>query len=400
MTPHRHKHRYAWRPGNRFDLLVDGRAYFPRMLEAIELARAYVWLEIYLFESGSVADRFIDALARAARRGLDVRVLADDFGAAGLRDSDRARLTAAGAALILYNPLRWRRRFGNMLRDHRKLLIVDDAVAFVSGTGLTDEFDDPGSPGHSWRETAVRISGPVLTDWQAVFAQVWGEQRGGTPAPAGRTPGALADGMLGRVAISAGLRVQDIRRSLFRRVRAAEHRVWIATAYFVPSRRLLRALKRAAARGADVRLLLPGPHTDHPAVRHAGRRFYGGLLAAGVRVFEYQPRFLHAKTILCDGWVSAGSSNFDRWNLRWNLEANQEVDDPRFAEDARVMFENDFRDSLEIRPSDWHGRGWWARMREQLWGKMDLLLEALGRRKERNEALLRFAPFVLSEKRG
>jgi cardiolipin synthase len=169
---------------------------------------------------------------------------------------------------------------------------------------------------------------------------------------------------------------------LFRRVRNAEQRVWLATAYFVPSRKLLRALRRAVRQGADVRLLLPGPHTDHPAIRHAGRRFYTRLLRHGVRIFEYQPRFLHTKTLLCDRWVSLGSSNFDRWNLRWNLEANQEVDDQRFADAVAVMFETDFSECIEIDLRRWRRR-WFGRLREQLWGKVDMWLESLGRRKVR-----------------
>jgi phosphatidylserine/phosphatidylglycerophosphate/cardiolipin synthase-like enzyme len=155
--------------------------------------------------------------------------------------------------------------------------------------------------------------------------------------------------------------------------------VWFSTAYFVPSRSVLRALQRAAARGVDVRLLLPGPYTDHPAVRHAGRRFYGRLLRHGVRIHEYQPRFLHAKSVLCDHWVSIGSSNLDRWNLRWNLEANQEVDDAGFAAQVQAMFERDFADSLEIRYPEWHRRGLRERLREHLWGRVDMLLESLGR---------------------
>jgi len=173
--------------------------------------------------------------------------------------------------------------------------------------------------------------------------------------------------------------VQDIRRSLYNRLRSAERRIWITTAYFVPSRRKVHALKNAVQRGADVRLLLPGPISDHPAVRHAGRRFYSGLLRAGVRVYEYQPRFLHAKTAVCDDWVSIGSSNFDRWNLRWNLEANQEVDDRSFADAACALFENDLRDSIEITYPDWRRRGLRARLREHLWGRVDLILESLGR---------------------
>lgn len=375
------KFQFPWRRGNRFELLVDGRAYFPRMLEAVELARRYVLLEIYLFESGAVANRFIEALARAAARGVSVKVLTDGFGAAKLLHADRERLTAAGVDLLFYNPMHLRQWFGNMLRDHRKLLIVDGETAFVSGTGITDEFDDPRKPARSWRETAVRISGPVLADWQDLFVRVWNRHASRglmLPEPAPRSE--LAD-MRGRVATASPLRAQDIRRSLFRRVRDAKQRVWLATAYFVPSRKLLRALKSAAHQGVDVRLLLPGPYTDHPAIRHAGRRFYSLLLRHGVRIFEYQPRFLHAKTLLCDQWVSIGSSNFDRWNLRWNLEANQEVEHAGFAGSVRAMIEADFMECVEIDKEQWQRRRWITRLREHLWGRVDLWLENLGRRR-------------------
>jgi len=373
------KYKYPWRPGNRFELLVDGAVYFPRMLEAIARARHQVWLEIYLFESGVIATRFISALVEAAQRGVIVLLLADAYGATALSEADRHRLLEAGVKLHFYNPLRWRQWFGNLFRDHRKLLIVDGEEAFVSGTGITDEFDDPDNPRNSWRETTICACGPVLEDWQALFLQVWQEHASSDRPGTQSVSEPLAEGVPGRVAVSAGLREQDIRRSLYNRVRVAQARVWMATAYFVPSRRLLRALRRAAERGVDVRLLLPGPITDHPAVRHAGRRFYGGLLRAGVRLFEYQPRFLHAKGMLCDDWVTIGSSNFDRWNLRWNLEANQEVEDARFAREVATMFERDFRDCLEIRHEDWRRRGWQTRMREQLWGRVDMLLDSLGR---------------------
>ena len=374
------KYQFPWRPGNDFELLRDGRVYFPRMLDAIARATHYVLLEIYLFESGAVANRFIDAFAQATRRGVIVKVLVDDFGASGLARTDRERLREADVDVVYYNPLRYRKLLANAFRDHRKLLIVDGELAFVSGTGLTDEFDDSRHPERSWRETAVRVAGPVLADWHRLFERVWNPHADAPLALPAPPASEQADGMLGRVVPASSLAVQDIRRSLLRRVRNAEQRVWLATAYFVPSRKLLRALQRAARQDADVRLLLPGPHTDHPAVRHAGRRFYTRLLRHGVRIFEYQPRFLHTKTLLCDQWVSLGSSNFDRWNLRWNLEANQEVDDQRFADAVAAMFEADFSESIEIDLGHWRRR-WFGRLREQLWGRVDMWLESLGRRK-------------------
>ncbi len=380
-TRNRHKYPFPWRDGNRFDLLVDGREFFPPMLEAVERARRHVLLEIYLFESGAVATRFIDAFVRAAGRSVTVKLLLDDFGALRLSRDDRQRLVRGGVEVLFYNPIRFRKHLRNMFRDHRKLLIVDGEVAFVSGAGIADEFDPPDRPQQGWRETALRIRGPVLADWQHLFLRPWNRNAPvplDLPVPA---PPAAKNGMRGRVAVNTALTVQDIKRSLYNQVRHARTRVWISTAYFAPSRKVRRALRQAARRGVDVRLLLPGPYTDHPAVRHAGRRFYGRLLRAGVRIFEYQPRFLHAKTVLCDRWVSLGSSNLDRWNLRWNLEANQEVDAAAFAAAAHAMFEEDFRNSIECRHEDWLRRPWRARLRERFWGRVDMWLEGLGRRK-------------------
>jgi cardiolipin synthase len=374
------KYLFPWRPGNRFELLVDGRQFFPLMLEAIEKAQHYVLLEIYLIESGTVAARFIDALLSAASRGVMVKLLLDDFGALGLSPQDRERLLRGGVGLLLYNPIHFSKYLHNMLRDHRKLLIVDGEVAFVSGAGITDKFDSPEDPGQSWRETAARIRGPVLVDWQELFVHHWNRHAPkllDLPVPA---PPAEADDMRGRVTVTSALARQDIKRSLYSRLRHVQCRVWLATAYFVPSRKVRRELKQAARRGVDVRLLLPGPYTDHPAIRHAGRRFYTGLLRAGIRIFEYQPRFLHAKTILCDDWVSIGSSNLDRWNLRWNLEANQEIEHASFGGLVKIMFDEDFRNSIECLYEAWRRRPWHARLREHLWGRVDMWLENLGRR--------------------
>ncbi len=365
-------HRFPWRAGNRFELLVDGPAFFPPMLAAIAQARETVLLEVYLFESGAVANRFIDALSAAAARGVAVYLLLDDFGCLALSRRDRQRLRDAGIHLTYYNPLRFTGVRHNLFRNHRKLLVVDGSLAFVGGMGLTDAFAP--AEGQPWHDTAVRIEGPVVADWQLSFARtwnLWSRHALTLPTALHRQAGL----QVGRVAISAGLQRTEIKGALLKRVRAAERRVWIATAYFIPARRLRRALRQAARSGVDVRLLLAGPYTDHPAVRHAGRRFYGHLLRAGVRIYEYQPRFLHAKVQLCDNWVSIGSSNVDRWNFRWNLEANQEIADAGFAAGVQALFEKDFEESLEITLSDWAKRSRWARFQEWAWGALDLWME-------------------------
>ncbi len=372
--PHQDRNRFPWRNGNRFELLVDGGRFFPVMLTAIKAARRHVLLEMYLFESGRIGTAFIDALAAAAANGAQVHLLLDDFGARELHRHDRHRLLSAGIHVAFYNPLRYGALRRNLWRDHRKLLTIDGTVAFVGGAGITDEFSaaDP----HHWHDVMLTIRGPEVADWQRLFEQTWNAW-GHPLLTLPRIPlTPLPSGRVGRVTLNEPTRM-EIKRSLVKRVRNAERRVWISTAYFIPSWKIRRALRHAARQGADVRLLLPGPHTDHPAVRHAGRRYYTKLLAAGVRIFEYQPRFLHAKMLLCDHWVSIGSSNIDRWNLSWNLEANQEVDDQGFAEQVAALFEADFAQSREFLVTEWRQRSLRRRLLERFWGYVELWLERL-----------------------
>ncbi|OGI37818.1 MAG: cardiolipin synthase B [Candidatus Muproteobacteria bacterium RBG_16_62_13] len=370
---------YRWREGNRFGLLVDGDRFFPAMLAAIGEAREEICLGMYLFESGSVADRFIDALAGAARRGVAVHAMLDAYGALALKQHDRDRLSGSGIELVFYNPLRLTRWLANLVRDHRKLLIIDQGIVFTGGAGITDDFD-PRQSTRRWHELMLRIEGPVVADWRELFARFWDSHTSSALPAARAAPAPLPGGMAGRVVQSRWPRLTEIPRSLLKRINSAERRVWFMTAYFVPSWKLKHALRRADRRGVDVRLLVPGPVTDHPGVRHAGRRFYSRLLAHGVRIFEYQPRFLHAKCVLIDDWATLGSSNHDRWNMRWNLEANQEIEDSRLAAEVQELFETDFAQSVECLYADWRARPWWERWREHFWGMVDHLLMRLGRR--------------------
>lgn len=371
-----------WRHGNRFRLHADGDAFFPAMLAAIAAAERQILLEMYLVESGQVFGRCADALTGAAQRGVRVCLLLDAFGCRGLAAADRARLEAQGIELALYNPL----QFGgelrrNLFRDHRKLLVVDDACAFVGGAGITDAFDPASTGSLYWHDVMVEIRGPLVADWQAVFRHNWEHWAPEASAPVAVTAQLPRIGtQAGRCSLAGPGTRATIKRSLLGRITGARRRIWLATAYFVPSWKLRRRLARAARRGVDVRLLLPGPYTDHPAVRHAGRRFYRRLLDAGVRIYEYQPRFLHAKIALIDDWVAIGSSNLDRWNLRWNLEANQEIDAPDFAAETTALFRTDFLDSIEYHAENWGRRSWLSRLAERFWGSVDRWVDRHARR--------------------
>jgi cardiolipin synthase A/B len=373
-----HYARFPWRSGNSFELLVDGTQFYPRMLESIRLARESVLLEMYLIESGVVATQFIDAFREVAQRGVNVRLLLDDYGSLGLGRYDRRRLAQKNITVASYNRLSFGKWFNNMARDHRKILVVDGEVAFVGGAGITDEFAPPRKRARPWRETMLEIRGKVVADWQTLFNRTWNDTTGEDLPEVTVAPENENDGSLGRVAVASGLRAQGIMRSLVERVRSAERTIWLSTAYFVPSWKLRRALRYAARKGADVRLLLPGPRTDHPAVRLAGHRYYASLLENGIRIFEYQPRFLHSKALVCDQWVTIGSSNFDRWNFRWNLEANQSVDDLEFANQVMKMFEQDFDECIEITAEQWAQRPRRVRLRERFWGRVDTWLHRIG----------------------
>jgi len=272
------------------------------------------------------------ALAQAAERGVRVRCLFDDYGSLAFTLGLRKRLTDAGVELRFYNRLEWRRWMGNLYRDHRKLLLVDQGIAVVGGTGVTDEFWTPGQDSADWHEVMVQIDGPLVLDWQALFDRQWlanDDRRAWKPAThfgLPHLPKVPPTGSgLGRVAYADARQHRDILHSLIRALSSGHRRIWLATPYFLPTWGVRRALRRAAGRGVDVRLLLTGPRTDHPSVRYAGHRYYPRLLRSGVQIFEYQPCFLHLKMVLVDDWVSIGSCNFDHWNLRFNLEATSSV---------------------------------------------------------------------------
>ena len=376
-----HKYRYPWRTGGRFQLLVDGPQFFPVMLEAIDSAKNFILLETYLMESSKIADRFISKLVNARQRGVKVYMLLDDYGSYYLKTEDRQRIWDADIQLAFYNPTSLRKFYQSLLRDHRKLLMVDNHLAFVGGAGLTDEFMLPSHDVMNWHEVMLQIEGPIIQDWLDLFSRTW-QITTQSPCPISiKPPLPLVEDQLGRVSIAEGFGRQEINRSLFKRCRSAERRIWISTPYFIISRKLRHILRRAARNGIDVRVLVPGPISDHPWVSHASRGYYTRLLRQGVRIFEYQPRFLHAKVQLCDNWVSIGSSNLDRWNQHWNLDANQEVDDPRFASRIETLLLKDFSQSVEIHFQDWIIRSRWQRLREGFWGRFVHVLELLSRRR-------------------
>lgn len=371
------KYTYPVRHANRFELLVDGEEYFPAMLQSIATAQQCIFLEQYLVTTGTIGKQFVQALADAVHRGVKVSCLFDDYGSRGLTQDSRQQLINAGIQLCFYNPIKLPKWQSALFRDHRKLLLVDSTTAFVGGAGITDEFVTH-NKNAGWHDSMLKIQGAVLQDWHQLFQATW-QQITGIEIPCPAMDSSHAEWhQTGQVLVNHPWH-QEINQLALNKMHHATKHIWITTPYFVPSWKLRRRMKRMATQGVDVRLLLAGDLSDHPWVSHAARRYYTRLLKNHVRIFEYQPRFTHSKIVLCDHWVSIGSSNLDRWNQRWNLDANQAIDDAGFAEVTKAIFLRDFAQSKEIKLDQWLQRPRWHRWRESYSGYLVMLLERLSR---------------------
>jgi cardiolipin synthase len=282
-----------------------------------------------------------------------------------------AEMRAAGIGVLEFNPVApWRHRFRlDRLnrRDHRKILVVDDAVGFTGGINIGDPWCPDDEGGQGWRDDAIRLEGPAVTALRQLFGRTWiGQgQRAlrasptGTAEPEGQTRV--------RVLGEYGMRNRrEIRRAYLYRIWHSKKRVWLASSYFVPDRVVRRALVRAARRGVDVRVLVPAV-SDVPAVYYAGRATYDELISNGVHIYEWQRNVFHAKTAVVDGnWSTVGSYNLDYRSFFYNLEVNVAVEDESFAAAMEASYKSDFAESREIDLDDFRFRSLGGRFLEQL----------------------------------
>ncbi len=311
------------RPGNEVVLLRLGPAAFDTLEASFDSARHHIHLVYYVWEPDRTGARLRDALTRAARRGVEVRLLLDDVGSRSARRGFFQGLVEAGGQVERFlpvNPLSRQLALNN--RNHRKIVVVDGETGFTGGMNVGDVYAGLGEP---WRDLHARIRGPVVRSLQEVFCQDWYHATGDDLVSADYFPRISAAGKVWAQLLASGPadeRWRAIHTLLFAAINLARQRVWVETPYFVPDPSILMALQTAALRGVDVRLLLPG-RSDHPLVLHAGRSFQDALLAVGVRIFELQDVVLHAKTVTVDGNFSTlGSANMDQRSFRLNFEAN------------------------------------------------------------------------------
>ena len=365
-------YRYSWRYNNVFEVLVDGTAYYSSMLSEIKKAKSNILLEHYLFESGYIASAFILELCNAKKRGIDVTVLLDEYGSGALSERDRSTLHKHKIKLTFYNPVSFYHLGKSLRRDHRKLLSIDDKIAFIGGAGITDEFS-PEANANYWHDVVVKIKGDIVADLNHSFFNVYADQES-TPEKSKIAPHVDYSNK-SRVLISSGAQRNEISRSIIKHIRSSKKQVWLTSPYFISSWKIRRALRYAANKGVDVRLLFPGNISDHKWVSYGIRRYYQRLLRAGISVYEFQPRFTHAKIILCDDFYSIGSSNFDRWNQFLNLDVNIEVYDEKSREEIIQLFEENFSQSNLITLHKWTKRSVVHQIKEGISG---IIIKILG----------------------
>ena len=345
------------------------------MLQAIAQAQSLILLETYFVESGKISSQFVEALVAAAKRGVNTFVLFDDMGARGFNDTDKNTLHSNGINLCFYNPLKIKYFLNNFYRDHRKLLLIDDQIAFVGGAGLSDQFIG----NEYWRDNMIEIRGPVVLDWHTLYQQNWQRTNNTTiPSLTANIKPTATENTLGKVSYTKGYFFNQIKKNLFVEINQSQSRVWLASAYFVPSLKLRRILCRAAKRGVDIKLMVPGIKTDNNMARYIGQGYYAHLLKKGVRIFEYQNHFIHSKVVLVDHWVTMGSANLDRWSAKWNLEANQETLDRVFARSVYDMFVDDLKNCHEITLEKWNKRSPTQKLKVWFWKYMGKLIAKIG----------------------
>lgn len=384
--------------GHRLALLEGSQPYFAALIAAMDAAQREVWLETYIFDLTGSGTAVAEALARAAQRGVHVRLVVDGVGTGHLPDAWQARFNAAGVQWRVFSPVG---RLGLLLprqwrRLHRKLCVVDGVVAFCGGINVLDDFHDPnhGTLAAPRFDFAVRVTGPLVSDVHATMQQLWFQLQGLRNIRQRDFKGAVRSFRAAKLSVEpksaaknraespgnsrAALVLRDnfrnrtrIERAYRKAIASAHSDIVIANAYFLPGSKLRRALEMAARRGVKVQLLLQGKY-EYFMQYHAARPVYGALLRAGVEIHEYAASFLHAKVAVVDGhteraWATVGSSNLDPLSLLLAREANLLIEDAAFARQLHDrLLQAMARDGHRVNVADYANRPWLQRAKERL----------------------------------
>jgi len=363
--------------GNKVELLVDGPTTYNSMFAAIENAKNHINMETYIIEDDEIGRRFAELLISKQRSGVQVNLIYDSVGAINTPKEFFKPLQESGVNVLEFNPINpllARKGWQVNRRDHRKLLIVDGQIAFVGGINISSVYSS-GSFGRSkstqdnppWRDTHLRMAGPVVSEFQKLFMATWSEQKG-EPLMARNyfpEPGSKGNEVVRAIGSSPEEAYSQIYATLLSAINSAEPQVFLTNAYFVPDPQLLAALKEAVQRGVDVRLLLP-EKIDSAMVYYASRSYYDELLSAGVKIYERQDALLHAKTALIDGvWSTVGSTNLDWRSFLNNQEINAVMLGQDFGAQMQALFEKDLASSKLVTLEAWRKRSIVARIKER-----------------------------------
>lgn len=340
--------------GNKVEQMLNGDGTYSRLWQDLRSAKQTITVQMYYSLPGRVADAMAAILEDRARAGVRVLFLVDAFGSQHLTPAYFDALRKAGVAVSQLRRLRWYSIHDAQDRSHVRVVVVDGRIGYTGGFGLADYWLGDGHHERQWRESNVRFEGPAVMELQAAFADAWAESTGELltgdlffPARSFTTAVGTQHAGLLFTAPTAGSTPAE--RYLALTIAGASKRLYITNSYFVPDQDFRDLLKRAAARGVDVRVLTVSSQTDVKTTWYAGRDRYEELLRGGIRIFEYQPTMLHAKTIVVDGlWGSIGSMNFDNRSMAFNNESNLVVLDSAFGAQMDSVFLDDLRYSTEI----------------------------------------------------
>jgi cardiolipin synthase len=353
--------------GNAIDLLQNGDAYFPAMLEAIREAKKTINFEAYIFYSDEVGRAFRDALCERARAGAEVRVLLDGVGSSwSLENSDVRMMKEAGCKFAYYHPTHsWRVDRTNR-RDHRRVCVIDGRVAFTGAIGFAKHWSGRAQDPEHWRDVQLRVRGPLVNELQSAFQEHWIKTGEEALTGADQFPAlAPAGNLKAQVVASHSFSMAPVPLVQAVTFAAATKRIWITNAYCTPTDYEVDLLTQAVRRGVDVRLLLPGLNNDQPLTKSAGRTAYGKLLEDGVKIFEYEPTMMHVKAMVVDSIFSMiGSSNLDARSAEINEELDVVVYDRQFAREMEKMFTDDVERSRAYTLAQFRNRSLWERVSE------------------------------------
>lgn len=351
--------------GNRIELLFNGDETFPIMLRDIKTAKSTITFAQYLYEDGSISYEFAQAFSDRCRAGVQVHILIDNQGSQKIPEKIPAMMSDAGCHVEFFRRveaqqvfLPWKLLKYNY-RNHRRVLVIDGRVGFTGGYGISDAWTGDGRTEDHWRETNVRVEGPVVKYLQAAFTESWLEATGTLLGGDGYFPRLEPRGKISAQMVKSspiGGSFQNYMLFLLS-ITSAKKSILIANSYFIPDDTMIEALLKAAARGVRVVILVPGK-IDHQITYRASRSNYGRMLLGGIQIFEYMPALMHAKTMVVDGvWATVGSTNFDNRSFALNEELNLTVYDSGIAQRLEEAFEQDLKYSRKITYEEWSSRG-------------------------------------------